>query len=407
MKKKNTFPPLKPKATNGPAKQYNAIVEFITEKKLVVQARHFDEYSELVMQFALVLWEIDPHYHKLQLQEKKFPSVVENTFLDHIKPAKHGHAVKALSSVSIALKIEKLFNYIDIGYWIHMKSLHDMMFSIASRIMSYLDYIAKQNERVKKNHQRNTLLEHSIEDFTVKNINMNISSDITSIDHCKGIKQKLQNVDAFEAFAINELINATNTCSFMNIVKDLVERGLPFQVPNFKVFHFKLPLKGLYQVINFLWKENSDGNQISNNPQRLKLVTEVKEKSQTFYFRNMKKVVKGKLLKLGIVKPHEAEFVIKDLLGDKSASNDKSQRQILECLIAVVACGKDIVIDLRKNNDMKPKIEEFWQVLYKVGNTVINISKVFKQFFSTFFERKVELNFLKAVFLLYCVTMSE
>ena len=121
----------------------------------------------------------------------------------------------------------------------------------------------------------------------------------------------------------------------------------------------------------------------------------------------MKKVVKGKLLKLGIVKPHEAEFVIKDLLGDKSASNDKSQRQILERLIAVVACGKDIVIDLRKNNDMKPKIEEFLQVLYKVGNTVINISKVFKQFFSTFFERKVELNFLKAVFLLYCVTMSE
>ena len=38
MKKKNTFPPLKPKATKGPAKQYNAIIEFITKKKFGVQA---------------------------------------------------------------------------------------------------------------------------------------------------------------------------------------------------------------------------------------------------------------------------------------------------------------------------------------------------------------------------------
>ena len=47
-----------------------------------------------------------------------------------------------------------------------------MMFSVANSIMSYLDYIAEQNERVKKNHQRNTLPEHSIEDFMVKNINI-------------------------------------------------------------------------------------------------------------------------------------------------------------------------------------------------------------------------------------------
>ena len=113
--------------------------------------------------------------------------------------------MKALSSVSTAVKIEKLFSYIDRGFMAssHMKSLHDMIFSVANSITSYLDYIVKQNERVKKNHQRNTLPERSIEDFTVKNINMKMSSDITSIDRCKGIKQKLQNVDAYEAFAIN------------------------------------------------------------------------------------------------------------------------------------------------------------------------------------------------------------
>ena len=40
---------------------------------------------------------------------------------------------------------------------------------------------------------------------------MKIYSDITSIDRCKGIKQKLQNIDAYEAFVINELINAKNS----------------------------------------------------------------------------------------------------------------------------------------------------------------------------------------------------
>ena len=57
MKRKNTFPPFKPKTTKGPAKQYNAIVEFIGEKKFGIQGGHFAEYSELVTQFASVLWE--------------------------------------------------------------------------------------------------------------------------------------------------------------------------------------------------------------------------------------------------------------------------------------------------------------------------------------------------------------
>lgn len=178
-------------------------------------------------------------------------------------------------------------------------------------------------------------------------------------------------------FAINELINAKNRCSFMNIVKDLVEKGLPFQLPNFKVLNFKLPSKGHYQAIHVLWKENSADDLVSNNPQRLKLVTELREMPQTFYNRNMKKEVMGKLLKLGIAKPHKAEFVIQYFLGDKYTSYDETQRQILERLNTVAACGEDTLIDLRKNNDMNPKFEEFWKVLYEALNTVINILKDF------------------------------
>lgn len=46
---------MKPKATNGPAKQYNAIVEFITKKNFGVQVGHFLGYSELVALGFVVL----------------------------------------------------------------------------------------------------------------------------------------------------------------------------------------------------------------------------------------------------------------------------------------------------------------------------------------------------------------
>ena len=40
----------------------------------------------------------------------------------------------------------------------------------------------------------------------------------------------------------------------------------------------------------------------------------------------MKKEVKGKLPKSGIVKTREPEFVVKDILGGTYASNDESER---------------------------------------------------------------------------------
>ena len=74
----------------------------------------------------------------------------------------------------------------------------------------------------------------------------------------------------------------------------------------------------------------------------------------------MKKEVKGKLLKLGIVKPHEPEFVIKDLqVINLHLMMNPKDKCFLERLNTVAACGEDIVIDLRKNNGMKPKFEEF------------------------------------------------
>lgn len=73
-----------------------------------------------------------------------------------------------------------------------------------------------------------------------------------------------------------------------------------------------------------------------------------------------KKEVKGKLLTLGIVKPHEAEYLIKNLLGNRPDAIVTVQKQIQKRLKTVVGCGKKFVIDLRINNIMKLKLKEFW-----------------------------------------------
>ena len=77
----------------------------------------------------------------------------------------------------------------------------------------------------------------------------------------------------------------------------------------------------------------------------------------------MKRKIRGKLLKLGIVKPSEATFVIKYLLGDASAAENENQREILERLHTAVAVGEEIIVDLRRNNGRKPKFDKSWEVV--------------------------------------------
>ena len=76
----------------------------------------------------------------------------------------------------------------------------------------------------------------------------------------------------------------------------------------------------------------------------------------------MKTEIWNKILKLGIMKPCQANFLIKDLLGDKSAASDDSQSNIFHRLNIAIKSGEDIVVDLCCNNGCKPKFEEFWQV---------------------------------------------
>ena len=140
----------------------------------------------------------------------------------------------------------------------------------------------------------------------------------------------------------------------------MMQNGLPFVIPGVLIFHFKLPSQGPQKAVHFLWKQPVLDEK--NNPQQTKLMCGLRNKKELYYSRSMKREIRLKLFKLGIVKPNQATYVIKDLLGDKSAAENENQREVLQRLQTVVSAGGEIV-DLRKNNGSKPKYDEFWDVV--------------------------------------------
>ena len=123
MNKAISFPKVKQNACLGTSKQYNAIVNYIISRKFGVKADCLTDYDKLVKYFSELLWEIDPHYHKLKTRGMLFLKSVEKNFLGFNKPASHGHAPKRLSSESLSLKVQNLYQYTDRNYMdsSHMK----------------------------------------------------------------------------------------------------------------------------------------------------------------------------------------------------------------------------------------------------------------------------------------------
>ena len=142
---------------------------------------------------------------------------------------------------------------------------------------------------------------------------------------------------------------------------NLLETGLPFNIQNSKIFHFKLPSIGPHRAVHLLWKQPY--NSEDSCPEQLKLVTEIRKDAKTYYTRAMKQEIQGKILYLGIIKQHQARYIIKDPIGDDSAPNDETDKNISDRLDTVICSGNDIVVDLRKNNGKKPKFDSFWDVV--------------------------------------------
>ena len=69
------------------------------------------------------------------------------------------------------------------------------------------------------------------------------------------------------------------------------------------------------------------------------------------------------LHRIGVTKPHRAEYLIQTLLGDASNPNDGNRKAILQRFHEYISLGNDIICDLRMNNGAQPKFDAFWNIV--------------------------------------------
>ena len=159
----------------------------------------------------------------------------------------------------------------------------------------------ESNVRTKKSHQETKNQESVIEDFIITNIKTKtVHINTTWHDHFAKFHQSIKNSDVYKPIVINDLIHANNRTNFMKIIKNLLDRGLPFNFGEFSVYHFKLPSSGPPPVVHFLCEVNSSRDKFS--AAQLKLIHDLKNQSKTYYTRAMKMQIRTAILKIDIVK---------------------------------------------------------------------------------------------------------
>ena len=181
-----------------------------------------------------------------------------------------------------------------------------------------VSYTEEQNVRTKEGHAK-TCHSNTIKDFVVRNISTYVSGETLWSERFAKIREVLQGKDVYEPIVVNKFIQANNRSMFMTIIRHMIEQGLPFQLEEYSISYYKLPSVGSHSAVHFLWKKSI--NDSPGCPEQLKTIHDLKNKSKTYYSRTMKHEVRKKILRLGIVKPCQVNFIIKDLLGDEAAAS--------------------------------------------------------------------------------------
>ena len=121
-----------------------------------------------------------------------------------------------------------------------------------------------------------------------------------------------KNSDVYKPTVINNLIYVNNQTNFMKIIKQVTDEGLPFNFSEFSIYHLKLHLSSHHPAVHFLWKQLvADA---SWKTAQLKLIHNLKSQSKTYYTSAMKIQIWTTILKIGIVKHYQANFIMKELL---------------------------------------------------------------------------------------------
>ena len=364
MRRKESYPSTKCCSANpaGDVLQYNALVSYLKEKKFGVSAHHITEYETFINLLSDIVWNIDPHHENLVTRGYSFKKASQ-FLLGFNDPKKHKHSVGKFNSVYFQNKISRIVPLLERGFMksSHLTPLRQMVLDIFEKVAKYADYCTKQNERVQTCHKAsdsaddsldiNYYMVHKLKQCTVAN---------STCPTLKEISTALQEPDIYVPIHINSYFDsAPNRWTLVRAINDLKENGLPVLLKNYDLFCYSLPSKGCHASQHFIWKQPPD----DSIAEQQRLIDEIRSSKKVYYSRSTKREIKKKLRRLGVVKPHIAEFLMKNIYGDASAPNDSNQKEVLSRFDAYVSTGDDIAVDLRANNGQVPKYEDFWEIV--------------------------------------------
>ena len=264
MKAQNHYPRVKSGVKlRRDVQQYNSIISFITASGLGVAGTNLSEYERLVEKFAKLLWEVDPHYSKLQARGKSFPKLVEEKFLNFNRPQDYKMKSKNVSTPSLALKVNEIKTLMDRKFMSanKLKKLHDIVKTVIEAISEYFDILEDQRVRSHKNSQKDVRKEEtSLDEFVITKVKMRVPmSDSYYKENYNKIRTALNEADMYEPVMLNSLLNVGTGHKLRTqqyrFIEDMLKNGLPFVIPLVDVCHFKLPSQGPHKAVHFVWKK--------------------------------------------------------------------------------------------------------------------------------------------------------
>ena len=190
-----------------------------------------------------------------------------------------------------------------------MKHLQLILVNVTGNLTAYLAELEEQNERTQKFREK-LHKTTTVEDFVVRsNSTHNSVKENVWSNRFARIRELFQNKDLYNPIVITDLTQVTNRTMLMATINHTTEKGLPFKLKGYSISYYRLPSSGPHPAVHFWWKRSI--NDTLDCPEQLKLIHELKNESKTCYSRAMKNKFWIEILKLGIVKPCQANFLIK------------------------------------------------------------------------------------------------
>ena len=184
---------------------------------------------------------------------------------------------------------------------------------------------------------------------------------VTCNQQLKGLKAALEKTKDLEPVNVADHVSGDiNRYTMYLLMKSVKETGFP-SIAGYDVYHYFLCSKGPHPAVHFIWKAANFTEDVDER--NAEIVHTLRKNENTYFNRASRRAVKSMLHRIGVTKPHRAEYLIRTLLGDASTPNDGNQKAILQRFHEYISLGNDIICDLRMNNGAQPKFDAFWNIV--------------------------------------------